>query len=314
MTVHRTKTSPFAVEADGLGKRFGDRWALRDVDLPSPAARSSGCSVPTAPARPPTVRILTTLLAPDAGRARVAGHDVVARRARQSAPLIGLAGQQATVDELLTGRANLEMVGRLYHLPRRTCAPPRGGAAGPVRAYRRRRRTSSRPTPAACAGGWTWPPAWSPSRRSSSSMSPPPAWTRTAATSCGLSCATWCADGTTIVLTTQYLEEADHLADHIVVVDHGRAIAQGTPPGAEGHRSAGQRGCVAASEDTDLAPARPALDRCRRRALGGRPRRPAHHRRPRAGDGIVEAVRALDAAGVPPTTSPCAVRPSTTSS
>ena len=102
------------------------------------------------------VRVLTTLLLPDAGRAEVAGIDVL-REPSEVRALIGLSGQYAAVDEYLTGCENLEMVGRLYHLGRR---PRRSGprAAGPVRSRPTPPTGRRRPTPAACAAGWTWPP------------------------------------------------------------------------------------------------------------------------------------------------------------
>jgi ABC-2 type transport system ATP-binding protein len=103
--------------AEGLGRRYGDLWALRDVDLDVPQGTVLGLLGHNGAGKTTAVRILTTLLAPTEGRAAVAGHDVVADAAIVRTK-IGLAGQQATVDGLLSARANLEMVGRLYHLPR----------------------------------------------------------------------------------------------------------------------------------------------------------------------------------------------------
>src|SRR5919199_1950108 len=107
-----------AVLAEGLQKRYGRTWALRGVDLAVERGTICGLLGPNGAGKTTIVRILTTLLAPDGGRARVAGYDVV-REAERVRYRIGRAGQQAAVDELLTGRANLEMVGRLYHLPAR---------------------------------------------------------------------------------------------------------------------------------------------------------------------------------------------------
>ncbi|HEX5146722.1 MAG TPA: ATP-binding cassette domain-containing protein, partial [Conexibacter sp.] len=106
-----------SVEADGLGKRYDDLWALRDFDLQVPAGTVLGLLGHNGAGKTTAIRILTTLSAPTEGGARVAGHDVVADAAavRRS---VGLAGQAATVDGLLSARANLELVGRLYHLPR----------------------------------------------------------------------------------------------------------------------------------------------------------------------------------------------------
>ena len=155
MTVHRTNLP--AISAHGLGKRYGARWVLRDVDLDVPAGSVLGLLGPNGAGKTTTVKLLTTLLRPDAGSATVAGHDVVREAARVRAR-IGLAGQAATVDELLTGRANLELVGTLYKL---------GARAARARADELLERFSlseeatrwSRTTPAACAGGSTSPPA-----------------------------------------------------------------------------------------------------------------------------------------------------------
>ena len=187
MTVHRTNHP--AISATGLGKRYGDRWVLRDVDLDVPAGTVLGLLGPNGAGKTTAVRILTTLLRPDAGTARVAGFDVATEDARVRAR-IGLAGQAATVDELLTGRANLELVGRLYKL---------GGRAARARADELLERfcsptppTGSRArTPAACAAGSTSPRASSPRRRCCSSTSRRPGSTRARATSCGTSCASW---------------------------------------------------------------------------------------------------------------------------
>src|SRR5437868_4471488 len=112
-----TETTPPGVVATGLGKRYGDNWALRDVDLHVPAGSVLGLLGHNGAGKTTAIRILTTLAAPTEGSARVAGLDVVRDAARVRAQ-IGLAGQYATVDGLLTARANLELAGRLYHLPR----------------------------------------------------------------------------------------------------------------------------------------------------------------------------------------------------
>src|ERR671933_2023561 len=109
--------SEYAIETDGLRKSFGDVQALCGVDLRVPHGTVLGLLGPNGAGKTTAVRILTTLLQPDAGRAEVAGLDVV-RQADQLRARIGLTGQCAAVDEYLTGWENLEMVGRLYHLPR----------------------------------------------------------------------------------------------------------------------------------------------------------------------------------------------------
>jgi ABC-2 type transport system ATP-binding protein len=225
MTVHRT-TLP-AISARGLGKRYGARWVLRDVDLDVPAGSVLGLLGPNGAGKTTAVKLLTTLLRPDAGSAAVAGHDVVRDAARVRAR-IGLAGQAATVDELLTARANLELVARLYKLPARA-ARERAAALlerfGLADAGDQLARTFS--------GGMR--------RRldlAAALVAAPPVLFLDEPTT-GLDprsrAELWdvlrdlVAGGTTLLLTTQYLEEADRLADRIVVIDHGRAVASGTP-------------------------------------------------------------------------------------
>src|SRR4051794_26883632 len=113
--IHRTS----GIVAEDLGKRFGDLWALRELDLDIPAGTVLGLLGHNGAGKTTAVRILTTLALPTPGRARVAGHDVVAD-ANAVRASVGLAAQAATVDGLLTARRNLELVGRLYHLPRAT--------------------------------------------------------------------------------------------------------------------------------------------------------------------------------------------------
>ena len=216
-----------AVVAEGLGKRFGDLWALRDLDLNVPKGTVLGLLGHNGAGKTTAIRILTTLSEPTTGRAAVAGIDVVEDpRAVQNR--IGVAGQSATVDGLLSGRANLELVGRLYHLSRadsRRRADELLDGLGLTDAADRLAKTYS--------GGMR--------RRLdlAASMVVTPEVLFLDEPTTGLDPRSrndlWdvlrslVREGTTLILTTQYLEEADRLADDIVVLDHGRAIARGTP-------------------------------------------------------------------------------------
>src|SRR5919202_6486821 len=215
-----------AVLAEGLQKRYGRTWALRGVDLAVERGTICGLLGPNGAGKTTIVRILTTLLAPDGGHARVAGYDVV-RDAERVRYRIGLAGQQAAVDELLTGRANLEMVGRLYHLPARA-------------ARRRAEELLARFDLTEAADRIAKEYSGGMRRRldlAASLVAAPPIPFLDEPTT-GLDprsrVGIWeiirelVAGGTTVLLTTQYLEEADRLADRIVVIDAGRVIADGT--------------------------------------------------------------------------------------
>jgi ABC-2 type transport system ATP-binding protein len=224
---------PSGVVARGLGKRFGDTWVLRDVDLDVPAGTVLGLLGPNGAGKTTAVKLLTTLLAPSEGGATVAGIDVAAdpQGVREN---IGLAGQHATVDELLTGRHNLEMIGRLNHMGRR---------AAKARAVELLERF------ALTDAGERLTKTYSGGMRrrldlAASLVTAPPVLFLDEPTT-GLDPRArndlWdllrdlVAGGTTLVLTTQYLEEADQLADDIVVLDHGRIIARGTPAELKAH-------------------------------------------------------------------------------
>jgi ABC-2 type transport system ATP-binding protein len=216
-----------AIEAVGLRKAFGQVEALDGLDLSVP--RGSVCALlgPNGAGKTTAVRILATLTRPDAGTATVAGHDVV-REPRQVRALIGLAGQHAAVDDDLTGRENLFILGLMHHLGR-TGARGRAGALleqfGLADAGDRLVKTWS--------GGMR--------RRLDvvASLIVPPQVLFLDEPTTGLDprsrAGIWSAiralasNGTTILLTTQYLDEADHLAGQIVIIDQGRAVAQGTP-------------------------------------------------------------------------------------
>jgi ABC-2 type transport system ATP-binding protein len=215
-----------AILAEGLEKRFGQTEALRGLDLAAEEGTVLGVLGPNGAGKTTAVRILTTLLQPDAGRAEVAGLDVV-RHADELRARIGLAGQYAAVDDLLTGRENLEMFGRLYHIP---------GSAARRRAAELLERfeltDAANRVVKTYSGGMR--------RRldlaGSLIVSPPILFLDEPTTGLDPRGRTemWdvisglVADGTTVLLTTQYLEEADQLANQIVVVDHGRVIARGT--------------------------------------------------------------------------------------
>jgi len=216
-----------AIVASGLVKRFGDVPALDGIDLAVPPGTVFGLLGPNGAGKTTTVRILTTILRPDAGEARVLGHDVVAdpEAVRNS---IGLAGQYAAVDENLTGAENLRLVGKLTHLPRPLIRERAAellerfdlsaAANRPVKTYSggmRRRLDLAASLVHRPPVLFLDEPTTGLDPRSRSDL--------------------WAviedlvAEGTTVLLTTQYLEEADRLADQLAVVDHGRIIAQGTP-------------------------------------------------------------------------------------
>jgi daunorubicin resistance ABC transporter ATP-binding subunit len=217
----------YMMEAEGLTKRFGNTQALDGVDLAARTGSVLGLLGPNGAGKTTAVRILTTLSRPDAGSARVAGHDVVREPAavRRS---IGVAAQSATLDEALTGRQNLCMVGELGRM-RRQEAHARADellrtfeltdAAGRVlKGYSggMRRRLDL------AASLMTRPPVLFLDEPTTGLD--PTSRHRLWSVIRGL-----VADGVTLLLTTQYLDEADQLADRIVVVDHGRVIAEGTP-------------------------------------------------------------------------------------
>jgi ABC-2 type transport system ATP-binding protein len=215
-----------AITATGLVKRYKGVTALDGVDLTVPTGSVLGLLGPNGAGKTTIVRILTTLLQPDAGSAQVAGVDVL-RRPREVRKRIGLSGQYAAVDEYLTGFENLDMIGRLYHLG----AKRSRARARELLASFRLEDAADRPSKT-YSGGMR--------RRldlAGALVADPPVIFLDEPTT-GLDprgrTEMWeviqglVAGGTTLLLTTQYLEEADLLADKIVVIDHGRIIAQGT--------------------------------------------------------------------------------------
>ncbi len=215
-----------AIEARGLVKRYKGVTALDGVDLTVPAGTVLGLLGPNGAGKTTIVRVLSTLLRPDGGSARVTGVDVLTRPAAVRRR-IGLSGQYAAVDEYLTGYENLDMIGRLYHLgARRSRARARellaafrleDAADRPTRTYSggMRRRLD-------LAGALVADPPVIFLDEPTTGLDP------RGRTEMWDVIQTLVAGGTTLLLTTQYLEEADVLADEIVVIDQGRIIAQGT--------------------------------------------------------------------------------------
>ena len=205
----------------------GSKTALDHLDLSVPQGTVHGLLGPNGAGKTTAVRVLATLLRPDSGHARVAGFDV-ARQAAQVRARIGLAGQNAAVDEILSGRQNLVMFGRLCHLPaaaarrraERTAQPvrPQRGGDKPVRQYSggMRRRLD-------LAASFIVAPRVLFLDEPTTGLDPHgrnEVWQMIRALA---------GAGTTVLLTTQYLEEADQLADAITVIAAGRVIAEGTP-------------------------------------------------------------------------------------
>jgi ABC-2 type transport system ATP-binding protein len=214
------------IEVEALTKRFGSTRALGGVSLTAEKGKVLALLGPNGAGKTTLVRVLTTLLVPDSGRATVAGLDVT-RDATAVRSIIGLAGQYATVDEMLTGRENLELVGLLYHLDKAV--------------YRRRAREALERMSLTDAGNRPVKTYSGGMRRrldlAASLIGRPPVLFLDEPTT-GLDPRTrndlWqlveelVAGGTTVLLTTQIMEEAEHLADQIVVLDAGRVAAEGT--------------------------------------------------------------------------------------
>ena len=238
------------VLAEGLRKRYGRADALDGFDLAVPEGAVCGLLGPNGAGKTTAVRILTTLLRPDGGQARVAGFDVV-RQAAQVRYRIGLLGQQAAVDEVLSGRQNLVLFGRLYHLGvadagrRADELLERFGLAGtgakPVKQYSggmRRRLDLAASLILAPPVLFLDEPTTGLDPRGRNEV-----WEAVRALVAG---------GTTVLLTTQYLDEADQLADQISVIDHGRVIADGSPDELKS-KLGGDRIDVVASREDQLA-------------------------------------------------------------
>ena len=284
------------VEATGVQKRFGPVEALAGLDLVAPAGQVLAVLGPNGAGKTTFVRMIATLLSPDAGQLRVAGIDV-ATQPEQVRKVIGLAGQYAAVEPTMTGRENLEMVARLFGHTRRQA---RAAAAtvleqlGLVEASDRLVRTYS--------GGM---------RRKldlGASLVGAPRLLLLDEPTTGLdprsrielwdTIAALVAQGTDVLLTTQYLDEADQLADRISVIDHGRAIAEGTPDQLKSEIGGDRIDVVLRSAD-EL----PATAATVGRVTGADPEVDQHTRRVSAPvrdrvAALTEVVRALDDSGI----------------
>ncbi|MDT4893930.1 MAG: type transport system ATP-binding protein [Pseudonocardiales bacterium] len=284
------------ISARGLVKVYGKNRALDGLDLAVPEGTVLGLLGPNGAGKTTAVRILTTLLGPDGGSAEVAGYDVVSQPA-QVRSHIGLSGQYAAVDEYLTGFENLDMVGRLYGLgAKRSRERARellerftlGEAADrPVKGYSggmRRRLDLAGALVAQPPVLFLDEPTTGLDPRSRTDM-----WDVIVEL---------VKAGSTLLLTTQYLEEADRLADDILVIDHGKAIAQGTADELKA-QVGGERVEVVVASQAELAPARDVLTELSHGSVTV----DDHSRRltapVRGGAGVlIEALRRFDGAGI----------------
>jgi oleandomycin transport system ATP-binding protein len=217
----------YAIEAEGLVKRFGSTVALDGVDLSVRTGSVLGVLGPNGAGKTTAVRILATLLRPDAGHAKVNGLDVITQSV-QVRRQIGLTGQYASVDEDLTGTENLVLIGRLLDLPRRD-----------ARSRAKELLANFDLTEAADKAAKHYSGGMRRRLDLAASLVGRPSVMYLDEPTTGLDPSkredmwqlvrTLVADGTTVLLTTQYLDEADALADEICVIDHGKVIANGTP-------------------------------------------------------------------------------------
>ncbi|MEV4539146.1 ATP-binding cassette domain-containing protein [Asanoa sp. NPDC049518] len=288
-----------AIIAEQLGKTYGSVTAVVGLDLVVPEGTVLGLLGPNGAGKTTTVRMLTTLITPTSGRCEVGGIDVCAHPDRVRR-IIGVSGQYAAVDDYLTGQENLEMVGRLYHLGKKQARRRAkelleqfeltDAADRPAKTYSggMRRRLD-------LAGALVVQPPVIFLDEPTTGLDP-----RSRLGMWGV-ISDLVKAGSTLLLTTQYLEEADRLCDDIVVIDHGRAIAQGTAAELKAQMG-GEKLAVAVGERDELASAADVL-----RSVGvdepevdDQAREVTVHI-DRGTAALVEAVRKLDAAEISPT-------------
>jgi ABC-2 type transport system ATP-binding protein len=286
-----------AILVEGLTKRFKQVVALDGIDFDVPPATVFGLLGPNGAGKTTAVRILTTILPPDAGRAQVLGHDVV-QEASAVRFRIGLAGQNAAVDPNLTGMENLRLIGRLAQLPRPQTIPRAAellerfeladAADRPVRTYSggmRRRLDVAAALVQRPPVLFLDEPTTGLDLRSRNEL-----WTMIREL---------VAEGTTVLLTTQYLEEADRLAQDIAVVDGGRIIARGSPVQLK-ERLGNTVIEIGLADETQAVRAESVLVG----AIAGRPEREDSTVRVASGEGprvLMQVLRSLDAEDLVPT-------------
>jgi ABC-2 type transport system ATP-binding protein len=288
-------TSSPAIVAHGLGKLYGEQWALRDFELEVPAGTVLGLLGHNGAGKTTAIRILTTLALPTEGSATVAGFDVLTDPGEVRRH-IGLASQTATVDGLMSAHANLEMIGRLYHLPR---------ALARTRATELLERLRLADTGDRLVRDFSGGMRRRLDLAASLVAAPPVLFLDEPTT--GLDPESrnelWellrelVGEGATLLLTTQYLEEADRLSDDIVLLEQGRITAKGTPAELKA-RYGGERIEVAVADADQLGPAQSALESFADGSCSSDEQQLLLTVPVRADTRLIEVVRALDEAGV----------------